>query len=123
MKQAQSSSRRFLSGSISCLGAACLRTCWSAIVEAYSYAQRAAQIGQRAFQFFDAQEAIEVESIAALIIPTDDTPGAGEAHVIYFIDRILGTFERGNQEVYRRGSFNCGRSPGSFFLIQTRFPS
>lgn len=35
-------------------------------------------------------EAIEFEAIASRIIPTDETPGAKEAGVIYFIDNVLG---------------------------------
>ena len=35
-------------------------------------------------------EATEFEAIAARIIPTDDTPGAKEAGVIYFMDNVLG---------------------------------
>ena len=33
-----------------------------------------------------------MEAIAAQIIPTDDTPGAREAGVVYFVDRALATF-------------------------------
>jgi gluconate 2-dehydrogenase gamma chain len=44
------------------------------------------------FEFFTPEQAVEVEAIAAQIIPTDDTPGAREARVIYFIDRALATF-------------------------------
>ena len=36
--------------------------------------------------FTDADAAV-VDAIAALIIPTDDTPGAREAGVVQFIDR------------------------------------
>ena len=43
-------------------------------------------------EFFTPEQAVEVEDIAAQIIPTDDTPGAREARVIYFIDRALATF-------------------------------
>ncbi len=43
-------------------------------------------------EFFTPEQAVEVEAIAAQIIPTDDTPGAREARVIYFIDRALATF-------------------------------
>ena len=42
--------------------------------------------------FFSAAEAADVEAVAAQIIPTDDTPGAREAGVVYFIDRALATF-------------------------------
>jgi len=41
--------------------------------------------------------------MAAQIIPTDETPGAREAHVIYFIDRALTTFDRARQPDYKKG--------------------
>jgi hypothetical protein len=37
-------------------------------------------------------EAADIEAVAAQIVPTDDTPGAREAGVVYFIDRALATF-------------------------------
>lgn len=50
----------------------------------------AAMEAGEAFTTLAADEAIEFAAIAARIIPTDETPGANEAGVIYFIDRILG---------------------------------
>jgi gluconate 2-dehydrogenase gamma chain len=41
--------------------------------------------------------------MAAQIIPTDATPGAREARVIVFIDRILTTFEKDAQSEYTKG--------------------
>lgn len=41
------------------------------------------------FAKLSAAEASEVTAIAARIIPTDDTPGATEAGVVYFIDTVL----------------------------------
>ena len=51
----------------------------------------------------DADEAREIEAIAAQIIPADDTPGAREAGAIYFIDRALATFDRDKRPVYTDG--------------------
>ena len=42
--------------------------------------------------FLTSAEAVDVEAVAAQIIPTDDTPGAREAGVVHFIDRALATF-------------------------------
>ncbi len=55
------------------------------------------------FEFFTPEEAAEIESITARIIPTDDTPGAHEAGVVYFIDRGLVTFGTEDQKTYREG--------------------
>ena len=42
--------------------------------------------------FLSAAEAADVEAVASQIIPTDDSPGAREAGVVFFIDRALATF-------------------------------
>jgi len=103
MKEAETSRRQFLIASMSSLAAAWLTTQWPAIAAAHEYAQHVAQSGQPAFQFFDPYHAVEVEAMAAQIIPADDTPGAREARVIYFIDRALATFERDKQAIYTQG--------------------
>jgi len=41
------------------------------------------------FKVLTQAEAAEFEAIAAQIIPSDDTPGAREAGVIYFMDTVL----------------------------------
>ncbi len=41
-------------------------------------------------QVLSADEAADIEAITAQIIPTDDTPGAREAGVVYFIDAAMG---------------------------------
>ncbi len=48
-----------------------------------------ARLSQLALQHLNPDEAAEFEAIAARIIPTDDSPGATEAGVIYFIDNVL----------------------------------
>ncbi len=56
-----------------------------------------------AFQFFSTEQAAEIDAVAAQIIPTDDTPGAHEAKVVYFIDKALMTFDRDKQASYTQG--------------------
>ena len=46
------------------------------------------------FETLSAADAAEIEAAAAQIIPTDATPGAKEARVIYFIDKALSTFAK-----------------------------
>ena len=41
--------------------------------------------------------------MAAQIIPTDETPGAREAGVVYFVDRALTTFDVDQQPLYSAG--------------------
>ena len=55
------------------------------------------------FSVLDAGAAREIEVIASRIIPSDDSPGAREAGVIYFIDRALATFDRGKRDLYTKG--------------------
>lgn len=73
------------------LGGAWLAAHLPAIQAAAAHARRA--LARRApFATLTAEEARELEAVAAQIIPTDDTPGAREAGVIYFMDQALGTF-------------------------------
>ncbi len=101
----QGSSRRsFLAGAGTSLGSAWIASNWSAILEAQEHAKRAASSGHTGkFAFFSQEQAAEVESVAAQIIPTDDTPGAREAGAVYFIDRALSTFDRDRRPVYTQG--------------------
>ena len=57
----------------------------------------------RVLRFLTPEEAKEVEAIAARIIPTDETPGAREAGVIWFIDGALATFSEDAQQLVRGG--------------------
>jgi len=53
--------------------------------------------------FFNPDQAAAVDAMAAQIIPSDETPGAREAGVVYFIDRALTTFDRDKQPLYIQG--------------------
>jgi len=59
--------------------------------------------------FLTPAEADEVEEISALIIPTDDMPGAREAGAVYFIDRVLADFLAPQAEEFRSGLADFGR--------------
>ena len=66
---------------------------WAEIAQAVDQAHAAEQAGGDAkISFLSAAEAADIEAVAAQIIPTDDSPGAREAGVVYFIDRALATF-------------------------------
>lgn len=95
--------RAFLTQSASGIGAAWLAANYPAIVSAQEFVRTAAASGSHAFAFFTPEQAAEVEAITAEIIPTDDTPGAREAHVVAFIDRALVTFDSARQDDYRKG--------------------
>jgi len=66
---------------------------WEEIAQAAHEVHVAAQAGGGAkISWLSAAEAADIEAVAAQIIPTDDSPGAREAGVVYFIDRALATF-------------------------------
>lgn len=55
------------------------------------------------FESLPAEDAVEVEALASVIIPSGATPGAREAGVVYFIDKALATFDRDKREAYETG--------------------
>ena len=98
------SRRRFLSHSISGLSSAWITAHWPAVLSAADHAHRAAQSATPPkFEFFSPEQAAEIDAIAARIIPTDGTPGAREAGVVYFIDRALIAFASDDQKTYKEG--------------------
>ncbi len=104
------SRRRFLAQSLKGLGSAWLAANWSEILAAHEHARHAAAATTPAkFEFFTPEQAADIEAMAAQIIPADETPGAREAGVIYFIDRALATFDPDKRDVYRRGIENLGQ--------------
>jgi gluconate 2-dehydrogenase gamma chain len=77
---------------------------FAAIAAAHEHAHQAVTTKTpQKFDFFNPQQAADVEAIAAQILPSEDGPGAREAGVIYFIDRALTTFDTDKQDIYRKG--------------------
>ena len=104
MANQELSRRLFITQSGAGLASAWLLSSLPEIVAAQEHAHLAAQSAAPVkFDLFTPDQAIEVEAIAAQIIPTDDTPGAREARVIYFIDRALTTFASEEREVLVKG--------------------
>ncbi len=98
------SRRQFLSRGITGLSAVWVSTHLPALAAAAGHARRAANSPTPPkFEFFTPEQAAEVEAITARIIPTDETPGAREAGIVYFIDRGLATFYADDQKAYREG--------------------
>ena len=74
------------------------------IAAAQKHAHNAVNSGSTpVFEYLDAAAAKEIEAMAERILPSDDTPGAKEAGVIYFVDRALTTFDKDKQGAYRDG--------------------
>ncbi len=76
---------------------------WPEVLDAQQHAHTAAGSPTTHFETLDADTAVEIEAVAAQIIPSTGGPGAREAGVIYFIDRALSTFARDDREAYRTG--------------------
>src|SRR6266481_3102779 len=96
--------RNFLLRAGTGLSAAWVSANWPALLSATAHAHNAAKAATPPkFEFFTPEEAAEIEAITARIIPTDDSPGAREAGVVYFIDRSLATFAVDDQKTYREG--------------------
>jgi gluconate 2-dehydrogenase gamma chain len=93
MSADESSRRRFLRTAGQSLGVAWLGLNWPQLAAAVDAARAAVQsTASFKFNFLTPAEAADVEAVAAQIIPTDDTPGAREAGVVYFVDGALATF-------------------------------
>ena len=124
MNTGNNSRRQFLLGSVSGLSSAWLALRWPVILAAQEHAQRASTSGQPAqFQFFSPEDAVEIEAVAAQVIPSDDSPGAREARVIYFIDRVLVTFDRDKQPAYTRGLKDLRHRTQELFPSADKFSS
>jgi gluconate 2-dehydrogenase gamma chain len=90
MESHELSRRSLLQALAAAIGTATLPLAW---VESARAAHAAGQsAGEPKLVFLNAAEAADVDALTAQIVPTDDTPGAREAGVVYFIDRALATF-------------------------------
>jgi len=101
--------------------AAWLTANWPALVSAAEHAHQAAKSDHPALEVFTADQAREVEALAACIIPTTDTPGAREAGVVYFIDRALKTFFSDALPVYQKGLEATQKTTAELFPGVPRF--
>lgn len=98
------SRRSFLSRGVTGLSSVWASAHWPALLAAATHAHQAAKLtAPSKFEFFSADEAKQIDAITSRIIPTDETPGAHEAGVVYFIDRGLMTFGVDDQKTYREG--------------------
>jgi gluconate 2-dehydrogenase subunit 3-like protein len=85
-------------------GAAWLTAQWPAVLSAAQHAHDATKGKQpTTFEVLTPDQARELDAITACIIPTNETPGAREAGVVFFIDRALKTFASEDLPRYRQG--------------------
>jgi gluconate 2-dehydrogenase gamma chain len=96
--------RGFISAGLRGAGGAWASLQWPAIVAAAQHAAHMREaVPPARLEVLSADDAAEIEAAASRIIPTDDTPGAREAGVIYFIDRALATFAAAQRDDYGNG--------------------
>lgn len=76
---------------------------------------------QPTLSVFTRDEAAEIEAIASRIMPTDDTPGAREAGVVYFIDRSLATWAKDQRPVFTEGLSRLPSDVTAKFPGRSRF--
>ncbi|HWJ05266.1 MAG TPA: gluconate 2-dehydrogenase subunit 3 family protein [Steroidobacteraceae bacterium] len=100
MEPENASRRQFLQASSGTLGFAWLAANWPQVAAAAAHAHTAAVEGDRSrLLFLNAAQARDVEAIAAQIVPSDDTPGAREAGVVWFVDHVhAGPWSRGGAD-------------------------
>jgi gluconate 2-dehydrogenase gamma chain len=92
------------------------------VLAAQEHAHRAAQSqAPTTFEFFNPEQAADVEALASQIIPSDDTPGAREARAIYFIDRALATFAAEDKALFLEGLKQLDKKSSKRFGKTKRF--
>jgi len=96
--------RKFLLSGLRGAGGAWASLHWPSILAAAEHAARMREaVPPAKLEVLSAEQAAEIEAAASRIIPSDNTPGAREAGVIYFIDRALATFAAGQRDDYVKG--------------------
>ena len=116
MDNQDASRRMFLIKSLTGVSSAWLALRLPEIVAAQEHAHQAAPLRDVVAQRFH-----EAEAVAAQIIPADDSPGAREARVIYFIDRALTTFDKDSQPLYVKGLKELQSKQKKMFKNSARF--
>jgi gluconate 2-dehydrogenase gamma chain len=122
MDKEDTSRRLFLIKSLTGVSSALLALRLPEIVAAQEHAHQATQSpAPTKFEYLTPELATEIEAIAAQIIPSDESPGAREARVIYFIDRALTTFDKDKQPIYVKGMKALDAKRRKMFKASTKF--
>ena len=96
--------RAFLLSGLRGAGGAWAALHWPTILAAADHAGHMRdQVPPAKLEVLSAEEAAEIEAAAGRIIPSNGSPGAREAGVIYFIDRALATFAAEQRGDYAKG--------------------
>jgi len=113
-------SRRDFVATVGSIGAVWLLADAAERGEAVAHAAHQASQAQPTLTVFTPEQAAEVEAFASRIIPSDGTPGAREAGVVYFIDRGLSTWAKDQKPEFMEGLAKLQRDVSGKFRGQTR---
>lgn len=122
MENSEFSRRSFLRAVTGALGVSWFALDWSSIAEAAHDAHLAGKSPGAAAAFLTHREAADVEAICAQIIPSDATPGAREAGVVFFIDRALATFFPRLRMIFASSSMSSRLKPWRATPAASRLP-
>jgi gluconate 2-dehydrogenase gamma chain len=65
------------------------------------------------FLFLTPKQAADLEAATSQIVPSDDTPGAREAHVVFFIDKALATWQKDQRPDFEKGLAELSKRAGN----------
>lgn len=103
MELAVPSRRQFLNAIGNLASAGWIAINWPQIAAAAEHSGHDAEAPPTTIKTLSEGEAATVDAIANLIVPGGTTPGARDAHVIYFIDNALGSFFAAQLPSFREG--------------------
>jgi gluconate 2-dehydrogenase gamma chain len=96
--------RGFITSAGGAFAAAWLSADVEKLLAAGAHAARAARENPPPpLEFLTAAQAADLDAATSQIIPTDDTPGAHEARVVYFIDKSLVTWAKDQRPEFKNG--------------------
>jgi len=102
MKQRQMSRRAFLNAGGDAARGSCIILTMPMILTACGQANDA-RTSNNDFQLLSEEEVLEYSAISARIIPSNGTPGATEAGVIYFIDSVVADNREVEHQILKDG--------------------
>jgi gluconate 2-dehydrogenase gamma chain len=115
MIEGTSSRRLFLKQSALGIGGAVLLNLVPEALQAARREANAAAAAGEKFAVFSPDQGADVKAFAAQIFPTDDTPGANEANVVYFIDHVLDKYEPENREEFLNSVKSLNQATSQMF--------
>lgn len=113
-------SRRGFLASSGSLGALWLLADVADREDAARHAQQQVASQQPTLAYFSREQGMEIDAMTSRIFPSDDTPGAREAGVLYFIDRAMTTWAKDMQTSFTDGLQQLPRDVAAKFPGESR---